>query len=95
MWLPNLAVRTPRAVGDHALSAESAPRGAGLIPCRCGDRGEVFASDVIMAIKDAAVAELDDMPTLLERCQPGDAVTLTVWRPGPQRKQPVVLGNSE
>ena len=47
-----------------------------------------------MAIKDAAVAELDDMPTLLERCQPGDAVTLTVWRPGPQRKQPLVLGNS-
>ena len=35
------------------------------------------------------------MPTLLERRQPGDAVTLTVWRSGPQRKQPVVLGNSE
>ncbi len=35
------------------------------------------------------------MLTLLESRQPGDAVTLTLWRPGPQRKQPVVLGNSE
>ncbi len=77
------------------VGAGSAAAKAGLIPFRRGNRGEVVAGDVITAINDEAVAGLDDMLTLLERRQPGDTVTLTVWRAGQQRKQPVVLGNSE
>ncbi|MDP3084361.1 MAG: PDZ domain-containing protein [Rubrivivax sp.] len=38
-----------------------------------------------------AVNDLDDMLTLLERRQPGDAVTLSVWRGGRARKQSAVL----
>lgn len=60
-----------------------------------GNLGEVVAGDVIAAINDDPVADLDDMLTVLERRQPGDTVTLTVWRAGQSRKQSVVLGNSE
>ena len=35
------------------------------------------------------------MLTQLERRQPGDSVTLSVWRSGQTRKQSVVLGKSE
>ncbi len=68
---------------------------AGLQPFRRGSRGEVVAGDVITAIDDQPVADLDDMLEKLERHQPGDTVTLTVWRAGQTRKQAVVLGAPE
>jgi S1-C subfamily serine protease len=68
---------------------------AGLQPFRRGNRGEVVAGDVITAIDDQPVTDLDDMLEQLERHQPGDTVTLTLWRSGQARKQPVVLGKPE
>ena len=50
--------------------------------------------DVITAINGEPVATLDDMLTLLERHQPGETVTLTLWRAGKTRQQAVVLGSS-
>ena len=38
---------------------------------------------------------MDDLLTLLEKRQPGDAVTLTVWRNGKTRKQAAVLGSGD
>jgi S1-C subfamily serine protease len=51
--------------------------------------------DVITAVNDEPVADLDDMLSLLERRQPGDTVTLSVWRGGQTRKIAVPLAASE
>jgi S1-C subfamily serine protease len=68
---------------------------AGLQPFRRGSRGEVVAGDVITAINDEPVTSLDDMLTHFERRQPGETVTVTVWRAGQTRKTKLVLGASE
>ena len=68
---------------------------AGLQPFRRGSRGEVLAGDVITAINDEPVADLDDMLTHFERRQPGEAVTVSVWRAGQTRKVSLVLGSSD
>ncbi len=41
------------------------------------------------------MTDLDSMLSVLERYKPGDPVTLTLWRAGKTRKQPVTLGASE
>ena len=50
---------------------------------------------MITAVNDEPVADLDDMLTALERFQPGDKVTLSVWRAGKTRKQAVTLVESD
>ena len=89
------SLKLPKGVVLVQVGAGSPAAKAGLIPFRRGNRGEVVAGDIITAINDDPVTGLDDMLTLLERRQPGDAVTLTLWRAGQTRKQPVVLGTSE
>lgn len=56
---------------------------------------DVLTRNAITPTNDDAVAALDDMLSLLERPEPGDAMTLTAWRAGQQRNQPVVFSNSE
>jgi S1-C subfamily serine protease len=68
---------------------------AGLQPFRRGNRGEVVMGDVITAVNDEPVADLDDMLSLLERRQPGDTVTLSVWRGGQTRKIAVPLAAAD
>ena len=77
------------------MSADSPAARAGLQAFRRGDKGEVVAGDVITAINDEPVADLDAMLAQFERRQPGDSVTLSVWRDGRTRKQSVVLGSGE
>ncbi|MBL8331148.1 MAG: trypsin-like peptidase domain-containing protein [Rubrivivax sp.] len=68
---------------------------AGLQPFRRGTDGGIVAGDVITAVNEDAVADLDDMLQLLERRQPGDTVTVTAWRAGQSRKLSVVLAAGE
>ena len=68
---------------------------AGLQPFRRGQRGEIVQGDVITAINDQPVADLDEMLAQLERFQPGETVTLTLWRAGQTRKQAVVLAKPD
>jgi S1-C subfamily serine protease len=76
--------------------APDSPAGrAGLLPFRRNRSGEVLAGDVITAINDEAVEDFDAMLSNLERRQPGDRVTLTVWRAGQTRKVAVTLAASE
>ncbi|MBC7938418.1 MAG: trypsin-like peptidase domain-containing protein [Chitinophagaceae bacterium] len=89
------ALNLPRGVVLVDVAAGSPAARAGLQPFRRGGRGEVVGGDVITAINDEAVADLDDMLTTLERRQPGDNVTLSVWRNGQTRKQAVVLGSTQ
>jgi len=77
------------------VDAGSPAARAGLQPFRRGAKGEVVAGDVITAINDEPVADLDEMLAQLERRQPGDGVTLSVWRSGQVRKLSVVLTSGE
>jgi len=88
------ALNLPAGVVLVDVGAGSPAARAGLQPFRRGNRGEVLGGDVITAVNDDTVADLDDMLTVLEKRQPGDSVTLTVWRNGQTRKQAVVLGSS-
>jgi len=94
---PNLnrALNLPRGVAIVQVGNGTPAARAGLQAFRRGERGEVLPGDVITAINDEAVADLDDMLAQLERRQPGDSVTLTLWRAGNTRKQAVVLAAGE
>jgi S1-C subfamily serine protease len=82
----------PRGVAIVQVAPGSPAARAGLRAFRRGADGEVVAGDVITAVNDEAVADLDDMLTLLERRNAGDTVQLSVWRAGQTRKQAVTLG---
>ena len=56
-----------------------------------GAQGGIVPGDVIQGVDDEAVEDADDLLTALERFQPGDRVTLTVWRAGKVRKLAVTL----
>jgi S1-C subfamily serine protease len=85
------SLQLPKGVVVVRIGVDSPAAKAGLQPFRRGPRGELIAGDVITAINDEPVTDLDDMLAVLERRQPGETVTLSVWRNGQARRQPVVL----
>jgi S1-C subfamily serine protease len=89
------ALNLPKGVPLIQVSAGTPAARAGLQAFRRGSKGEIVGGDVITAINDEAVSGLDEMLTILERRQPGDSVTLTLWRGGQTRKQSVVLAAGE
>jgi S1-C subfamily serine protease len=91
----NEALKLPKGVGVVQVTAGGPAAKAGLQPFRRGDEGGVVQGDVITAVDDKAVANLDDLLTQLEAHQPGDNVTLTLWRAGKTRKQAVALATAQ
>jgi S1-C subfamily serine protease len=89
------ALNLPRGVALIQVVPGGPAARAGLQPFRRGNRGEVLAGDVITAVNDEPVADLDDMLTQFERRQPGETVTLTVWRAGQTRQASVALSGPE
>jgi len=89
------ALKLPKGVVIVQVGNGSPAAKAGLQAFRRGNRGEVIGGDVITAINDEPVNDMDDVLSVLERRQPGDTVTLTVWRDGKTRKPQVVLGASD
>ena len=89
------ALNLPKGVAIVQVGNGTPAAKAGLQPFRRGNRGEVVMGDVITAINDEPVADLDEMLNQLERRQPGDTVMLSVWRSGQTRKQAVVLVAAE
>ncbi len=94
---PNLqrALNLPKGVVIVQVGAGTPAAKAGLQPFRRSSKGDVVGGDVITAINDEPVADLDAMLTQLERRQPGETVTLTLWRGGQTRKQSAVLAAAE
>jgi S1-C subfamily serine protease len=94
---PNLtqALRLPKGVVIVEVGAKTPAARAGLQPFRRDSNGDIVPGDVITAINDEPVADLDDMLSHLERRVPGDSVTLTLWRSGQTRKQTVTLAAGE
>ncbi len=89
------ALNLPKGVALVQVNAGSPAARAGLQAFRRGANGNVLAGDVITAINDEPVADLDEMLAQLERRRPGDSVILSVWRNGQLRKQRVVLASGE
>ena len=89
------ALKLARGVPVVQVGNASPAAKAGLQAFRRGRSGEVIAGDVITAINDEPVNDLDSMLALLEARSPGDTVTLTLWRAGQTRKQSVVLAAGE
>ena len=89
------ALKLPRGVPLVDVSAGGPAARAGLQPFRRGTRGEVVAGDVITAIDDQPVNDVDEMLAQLERHQPGDTVSVTASRGGQTRKLSVVLAKPE
>jgi S1-C subfamily serine protease len=94
---PNLnrALNLPRGVAVVDVGSGSPAAKAGLQAFRRERDGSIVAGDVITAIDNEPVADLDGMLAQLERRSPGDSVTLTVWRAGQTRKQALVLAAGE
>ena len=89
------ALGLPRGVALLQVSPGGPAAKAGLLAFRRGNRGEVVGGDVITAIDGDNVVDLDNLLSRLENRQPGDSVTLTLWRGGQVRKQAVVLATSD
>ncbi len=89
------ALNLPKGVAVVQVGRSSPAARAGLLPFSRGNRGEIVMGDVITAINDEPVESLDDMLAVLERRQPGDAVTLRVWREGRTRNVEARLASSD
>jgi len=89
------ALRLPKGVPLVQVAPNSPAARAGLQPFRRGRGDEIIAGDVITAVNDEPVESLDDVLALLERRQPGERITLSVWRAGQSRQQVVTLGAAE
>jgi S1-C subfamily serine protease len=89
------ALNLPRGVAIVQVGNGTPAAKAGLQAFRRERGGDIVQGDVITAINDEPVADLDDMLSLLERRAPGESVTLTLWRGGQTRKQTVVLAAAE
>jgi S1-C subfamily serine protease len=94
---PNLtrALNLPRGVAVVQVGNGSPAAKARLQAFRRERNGDIVPGDVITAIDNEPVTDLDGMLAQLERRSPGDSVTLTVWRAGKTRKQAVVLAAGE
>ncbi len=89
------ALDLPRGVALVQVAPGSPAARAGLMPFRRGSDGNIVAGDVITAVNDEAVADLDEMLAQLERRQAGESVTLSLWRAGKSRRQAVTLASGE
>ena len=89
------ALRLPEGVALVRVAPNGPAARAGLLAfSRAGD-GSIVAGDVITAIDDHPIKSLDDMLTELEKHQPGQNVSLSLWRAGRTRKQAAALSAIE
>jgi S1-C subfamily serine protease len=89
------ALRLPEGVALVQVTPGGPAARAGLRAFARERDGSILAGDVVTALNDEPVTSLDDMLTLLEKRQPGETVTLSLWRGGAKRKQAVVLAGGE
>jgi S1-C subfamily serine protease len=88
------ALGLPKGVALIGVARGGPAQRAGLQPFTRSANGNVVPGDVITAVNDEPVADMDDMLTALERYRVGEQVTLTVWRAGQTRRVPVKLAES-
>jgi S1-C subfamily serine protease len=94
---PEAMTRTlglPPGVPLVQVTPGSPAQKAGLQPFARGREGGIVPGDVITALNEEPVKNLDDLLSTLERFKPGDEVTITAWRQGQTRKVKAKLGTS-
>jgi len=89
------ALKLPRGVALLRVNPGSQAAQAGLQVFARARDGSLIQGDVITAINDEPVGDLDEMLSVLERRQIGERVTLSLWNAGKLRKQQVQLGSSD
>lgn len=94
---PNVhqALNLPKGVALVRVNPGSPAAKAGLQVFARERNGRLIQGDVITAINDQPVRDLDEMLNLLEQRQVGERVTLTLWNEGKTRKQVLQLGESD
>jgi len=90
----NRALGLPKGVALVRVQRNGPAARAGIRAFSRGENG-IVPGDVVTAINEQPVETLDDMLTALERLQPGDACTVTLWRNGATRRQTVTLVESD
>jgi S1-C subfamily serine protease len=90
----NRALGLPKGVALVRIQRGGPAAKAGLKAFSRGDSG-IVQGDVITAINDEPIETADDMLNALEKLNPGDTATLTLWRAGATRKVSVTLAESE
>jgi S1-C subfamily serine protease len=60
-----------------------------------GQRGEIIAGDIIVAMDNKLVTNADEFLEVIERHNAGDTITVTVLRGGTTVELPVKLGPAE
>lgn len=90
----NRALGLPKGVALVRIQRGGPAAKARLKAFSRGDGGIVHG-DVITAINDEPIETADDMLNALEKLNPGDTATLTLWRAGATRKVSVTLAESE
>ncbi len=90
----NRALGLPKGVALLRVQRGGPAAKAGLKAFARGDGG-IVQGDVITAINGEPIADADDMLDALEKLNPGDSATLTLWRAGATRKVAVTLAESE
>ena len=90
----NRALGLPKGVPLVRIQRGGPAAKAGLKAFARGDGG-IVQGDVITAINDEPIEDADDMLNALEKLNPGDSATLTLWRAGATRRVSVVLSESE
>ncbi len=90
----NRALNLPKGVPLVRVQRNGPAAKAGLKAFARGDGG-IVQGDLITAINDEPIEDVDDMLNALERLNPGDTAVLTLWRAGSSRKVGVTLAESE
>ncbi len=89
------ALNLPKGVALVQVAPNGPAARAGLQAFRRANDGSILAGDVITAVNDEPVTDLDDMLAQFERRSAGETVTLSVWRAGQTRKVAVTLAAGE
>ncbi|NBR29058.1 MAG: PDZ domain-containing protein [Betaproteobacteria bacterium] len=89
------ALRLPKGIAVVGVAARSPAEAAGLKPFLRGQKGEIIAGDVIVAMDNRIITKVDEFLDVLERHNAGDTIIVTVLRGGTTVELPVKLGAAE
>ena len=89
------ALRLAKGIAVVGVLPRSPAEAAGIKPFMRGQRGEIIAGDIIVAMDNKLIANVDEFLEVIERHNAGDTITVTVLRGGTTVELPVKLGPAE
>jgi S1-C subfamily serine protease len=89
------ALRLPKGIAVVGVIARSPAEAAGIKPFMRGQKGEIIAGDIIVAMDSKLIATVDEFLDVLERHNAGDTIVVTVLRAGTTVELPIRLGPAE